>query len=30
MTGDRQTVHATAVALAGKAVLLRGAPGSGA
>ena len=29
MNGDRQTVHATAVALAGKAVLLRGAPGSG-
>jgi serine kinase of HPr protein (carbohydrate metabolism regulator) len=29
MTGDRQMVHATAVALAGKAVLLRGAPGSG-
>jgi HPr kinase/phosphorylase len=29
MRGDRQTVHATAVALAGKAVLLRGAPGSG-
>jgi HPr kinase/phosphorylase len=29
MMGDRQTVHATAVALAGKAVLLRGSPGSG-
>jgi HPr kinase/phosphorylase len=29
MTADRQTVHATAVALAGQAVLLRGAPGSG-
>ncbi len=29
MSGPRQTVHATAVALAGRAVLLRGAPGSG-
>jgi serine kinase of HPr protein (carbohydrate metabolism regulator) len=29
MSQARQTLHATAVALAGKAVLLRGAPGSG-
>ena len=29
MSASSQTVHATAVALAGKAVLLRGAPGSG-
>ena len=29
MNAASQTVHATAIALAGKAVLLRGAPGSG-
>ncbi|MDF2763937.1 MAG: hypothetical protein K0S81_931 [Rhodospirillales bacterium] len=29
MNGEMRTIHATAVALAGKAVLLRGAPGSG-
>ena len=29
MTGSPHTIHATAVALAGRAVLLRGAPGSG-